>query len=90
VSVRKKVGDWQAKAVRLKALVDRRRAAGQPVGEITGAAASMLEEIESDRRFLEEQSAILPVEVARHSRFQDVVRALASASAAISAVLRNH
>jgi len=86
--VKAKVGAWQVQAVRLRALADRRRATGQPVDEITEAAATMLAEIESDRRFLDEQFSILPPEVAKHSRFQDVVRALASASAAVNSLLQ--
>jgi len=82
-----KVGEWQVQAARLRALAQRRQATGQPLDEITKAAAIMLAEIEDDRRALEEQSSSLPPEVARHSRFQDVVRALATASTAMNAVL---
>ncbi len=86
--VRGKVGPWQVEAARLRVLVERRRAAGEPVDEITRAAAQLLAEIEDDRRLLEEQSSSLPPEIARHSRFQDVVRALATASSAVASVLK--
>ena len=85
--VRGKVAAWQVQAARLRVLAQRRRAAGEPVDEITRAAAAMLAEIEDGQRLLEEQSTSLPPEVARHSRFQDVVRALATASAAMASVL---
>ena len=85
--VRAKVGDWQVKAALLRVLADRRRAAGEPTDEITRSATAMLAEIESDRRLLEQQSANLPPAVAGHSRFQDVVLALASAASAMQSVL---
>jgi predicted secreted hydrolase len=81
-----RLGDWQVQAARLRVLAERRRAAGENTEEITRAAAMIFEQIENDRRELEHQSAELPPEVAQHSRFQDVVRALATASAAISSV----
>lgn len=87
--VRVKVGEWQVKAARLRVLAERRRAAGEPIDEITRAAAAMLADIEADRSMLELQSSRLPPEVARHSRFQDVVRALATASMAMSSVLQD-
>lgn len=86
--VRAKVGSWQVQAVRLRALLERRRATGEPIDEITDAAAEMLAEIELSRRYLDEQFSSLPPEVAKHSRFQDVVRALATASAAVNSVLQ--
>ena len=50
--------------------------------------AAMLAELEDDRRTLAEQSSCLPPEVATHSRFQDVVRALDTASVALNSVLQ--
>ena len=86
--VRVKVGEWQVKAARLRVLAERRRAAGEPLEEINRAAAAMLADIEANRSLLEQQSFSLPPEVARHSRFQDVVRALATASRAMHSVLK--
>ena len=85
--VRAKVGQWQVQAARLKVLAQRRRRAGEPVEEITRAAATMLAEIEFNQRLLAEHSATLPPEVAGHSRYQDVIRALGTASAAMQSVL---
>lgn len=85
--VQAKIGGWQTQAARLRALAERGHAAGQPTEEITQEALLLLEEIECDRRLLDEQSSILPTEVARHSRFQDVARALTSAAAAMQSVL---
>jgi hypothetical protein len=87
VPVLAKVGTWQIQAARLRALMERRRATGEPVDEIAKAAQELLAEIEVDRQYLERQSSKLPPEVARHSRFQDVVRAVATASAAMTSVL---
>lgn len=85
--VKAKLGQWQIQAARLRALAERRRAAGEPVDEITGAAAELFAQIEDERRALEAQSFTLPQEIATHSRFQDVLRALATASKAASSVL---
>lgn len=87
IPIRSKVGDWHSRGVRLRALMARRRAAGQSLDEIAEAAKSVLEEIEQGRLVLEQKSKALPPEVARHSRFQDVVRALDSASAVVRSVL---
>ena len=87
VPVRGKVGHWQAQAVRLRAIAARRRAEGQSVSEITAAASTMLADIEQERRALEQKVGELPPEVASHSRFQDVVKALASASDAMRSIL---
>jgi hypothetical protein len=87
VPARSKVGHWQAQAVRLRAIAARRRADGQPCTEIAEAASSMLADIEQERRALELKVSELPPEVAGHSRFQDVVKALASASEAMRSVL---
>lgn len=88
VPVLAKVGTWQIQAARLRALMERRRATGEPVDEIARAAQELLAEIEVDRQYLERQSSRLPPEVARHSRFQDVVRAVGTASAAMTLVLK--
>ena len=90
VPARSKVGHWQAQAVRLRAIAARRQAAGQPFSEIAEAASSMLADIEEERRALEQKVSELPPEVASHSRFQDVVRALASASDAMRSVLHRN
>lgn len=87
VPARSKVGHWQVEAVRLRAIAARRRADGQPFSEIAEAASTMLADIEEERRALEQKVSELPPEVASHSRFQDVVRALASASDAMRSVL---
>lgn len=86
--IQAKVGGWQTRAARLRALAARRHATGEPFEEITQEARVLLAEIESQQRLLGEHSSTLPPEVAKHSRFQDVVRALESASAAMQAVLR--
>lgn len=86
--IQAKVGGWQTRAARLRALAARRHATGEPFEEITHEARVLLAEIESQQRLLGEHSSALPPEVAMHSRFQDVVRALESASAAMQAVLR--
>jgi len=85
--VKAKLGEWQIQAARLRVLAERRRAAGEPTEEIIRAAAAMLCEIEADRLALEAESSRLPPEVAMHSRFQDVVRALGTAAAAMHSVL---
>jgi hypothetical protein len=86
--VQAKLGGWQIQVARLRALAERGRANGEPVEAIAEEARQLLDEIEAHRRLLFEQSESLPPEVARHSRFQDVVRALATASAATHSVLR--
>lgn len=86
--VQAQVSGWQLRAARLRALAARRRAAGEPTDELTREAQELLAEIKRNQRMLEERSSTLPPEVASHSRFQDVMRALSSASGAMQAVLR--
>lgn len=85
--VRAKLGQWQVQAARLRVLAKRRVDAGEPIDEINSAVEQMLAEIERDRQLLAAKSAELPPEVVMHSRFQDILRALATASDAMNAIL---
>jgi hypothetical protein len=50
-------------------------------------ARTAVAEIDAQLRSLEQRGAELPPEIVQHSRFQDVVRAMDTASAAMRSVL---
>jgi len=85
--IRSRVQAWQSRAAYLKALAEHRRSAGQPVDTIIAEATDMARDIEQERQRLEASGASLPDNVRQHSRFQDMMRALATASSAVKAVM---
>jgi hypothetical protein len=84
--IRSRLQALQVRAAYLKALAQHRRSENQPVDAIIAEADGIGREIAAHQAALELCGAGLPEPVRRHSRFQDVVRALGTAAEAVRAV----
>ncbi|WP_055045602.1 hypothetical protein [Devosia sp. A16] len=88
-SVRERIGTWQSAAVRLKT-----RYQFEPSGagkqKLAHEAHELLQEITRTADELSAEAVALPEAVTRHSRFQDVVRALQSVQATLESFAAPH
>lgn len=85
-TIRSKISDWQRRAAHLSAIAAHRRAAGESLDAILTEATYLAREIELHQQLLDERAASLPEPVRNHSRFQDIVRALSTASRVVDGV----